>query len=390
MKRATLLGAFLSVLLIPSFANASVTITKVLINGSETSQAQVQPGANIDAAVTATLTDGSKWKATTWSITAGATTTTACVNSKNAKDGTRGGSNVFTENFELKAPASPGVYTVKFISDGANNCGKVEGATYTVPATVKVGNNVRPPVIAPHSDVGVTSLIPTAVAYTNPTATDDMDQSVPVSCSPTSGSIFPLGDTLVTCTASDTSGNAAIPSTFKVTVSAPSFTPFTMATQPDESFLCVSNWRNCFTSGLSYTQINLGLGSTLGNGSLKSVTIAKDPASPFVNQNWIVEIWCFTNSSYTATCNDWVQHNAWNGQSGHFVTEFANSTTDNKHWTADFTNPSHEANFDGTTPVTFRPEYYYQLRISDNGWAIGAFGSESLSTPYYLITGLTL
>src|SRR5689334_4666754 len=143
MKRATLLGAFLSVFLIPSFANASVTITKVLINGSEATQIQVQPGANINAAVTATLSDGSKWKGTTWSITAGATTTTASANSKNAKDGTRGGSNVFTENFELKAPASPGIYTVKFIGDGANNCGKVEGATDTALATVRVGTNVR-------------------------------------------------------------------------------------------------------------------------------------------------------------------------------------------------------------------------------------------------------
>jgi hypothetical protein len=49
------------------------------------------------------------------------------------------------------------------------------------------------------------------------TATDVVDGPVPVSCSPPSGSIFPLGTTTVTCTAADAAGNSAT-TTFTVTV----------------------------------------------------------------------------------------------------------------------------------------------------------------------------
>jgi hypothetical protein len=43
----------------------------------------------------------------------------------------------------------------------------------------------------------------------NATAMDLVDGVVPVACAPASGSLFPLGNTTVNCTASDTSGNAA-------------------------------------------------------------------------------------------------------------------------------------------------------------------------------------
>ena len=55
------------------------------------------------------------------------------------------------------------------------------------------------------------------VSYTVPTATDLVDGSVAATCTPASGSTFPLGDTTVTCTATDAAGNTAT-STFKVTV----------------------------------------------------------------------------------------------------------------------------------------------------------------------------
>ena len=41
------------------------------------------------------------------------------------------------------------------------------------------------------------------------TATDDVDPNPVVVCSPPSGTVFPLGDTLVTCTATDASGNVS-------------------------------------------------------------------------------------------------------------------------------------------------------------------------------------
>jgi hypothetical protein len=50
------------------------------------------------------------------------------------------------------------------------------------------------------------------------TANDIVDGSITPTCTPASGSTFPLGDTTVTCTATDAAGNTAT-STFKVTVS---------------------------------------------------------------------------------------------------------------------------------------------------------------------------
>jgi Tol biopolymer transport system component len=55
------------------------------------------------------------------------------------------------------------------------------------------------------------------ITYDEPTATDRVDGSVAVECSPASGSTFPLGTTEVTCTARDKAGNKASES-FTVTV----------------------------------------------------------------------------------------------------------------------------------------------------------------------------
>jgi hypothetical protein len=173
--------------------------------------------------------------------------------------------------------------------------------------------------------------------------------------------------------------------------SALSGNEYAMASQPDDSFLCAPDWRNCFTDSAvhqSAVYIDLGPGTTLGDGTLKSVTIAKDQSSLFASQPWIIEFWCFADNTYTELCGDWVQPTSWNGYQGSYVIEFATSSPDNKFWTAEFTNPQHEVNSNGTSPLRFRPEYYYQLRINDNGWNIGAYGSESLGIPYYKITGV--
>lgn len=53
--------------------------------------------------------------------------------------------------------------------------------------------------------------------YTPPTAVDDNDGPRPVGCNPATGSLFPLGATTVTCTATDSVGNQA-QATFVVTV----------------------------------------------------------------------------------------------------------------------------------------------------------------------------
>lgn len=65
--------------------------------------------------------------------------------------------------------------------------------------------------------VEATSAAGTVVTYTLPTATDDIDLNPTVRCLPASGSVFRLGTTRVTCTATDGSGNASS-AMFDVTV----------------------------------------------------------------------------------------------------------------------------------------------------------------------------
>jgi HYR domain len=62
------------------------------------------------------------------------------------------------------------------------------------------------------------------VTFTDPTATDSVDGSLPVTCDLPSGSTFPLGDTTVTCTATDNSGNSSS-ADFTVSVTEPATDP---------------------------------------------------------------------------------------------------------------------------------------------------------------------
>src|SRR5205085_9056765 len=55
------------------------------------------------------------------------------------------------------------------------------------------------------------------VTYTAPTAVDNVDGPVPVTCSPLSGKLFPLGVTKVHCSATDAHGNTGT-AVFEVTV----------------------------------------------------------------------------------------------------------------------------------------------------------------------------
>jgi hypothetical protein len=91
-------------------------------------------------------------------------------------------------------------------------------ATASFKVTV-VRDQTRPVISNVPADrtVAATSPAGAVVTYTNPTATDDQDGVVAVTCSPASGSTFPIGTTTVTCTTSDRAGNTATAS-FRVTV----------------------------------------------------------------------------------------------------------------------------------------------------------------------------
>lgn len=80
--------------------------------------------------------------------------------------------------------------------------------------------DTTPPVIAPHEDMTVltSKTTGTVVIYSAPATTDDVDGAGVATCSPASGSFFPLGPNLVTCTATDSHGNSAVPVTFIIMV----------------------------------------------------------------------------------------------------------------------------------------------------------------------------
>src|SRR5207244_1463951 len=74
--------------------------------------------------------------------------------------------------------------------------------------TVTVADTSGPVVTAPaNATVEATSATGAAFSFTA-SASDVVDGSRPVSCTPASGSTFPLGPTTVTCTATDTKSNS--------------------------------------------------------------------------------------------------------------------------------------------------------------------------------------
>ena len=84
----------------------------------------------------------------------------------------------------------------------------IEGGCVSLTVTV---NDTQPPSIT--CPANVTSVSPVVgsggvVTYPPPTASDNCP-GVTTACTPPSGSMFPIGTTTVTCTATDTSGNTA-------------------------------------------------------------------------------------------------------------------------------------------------------------------------------------
>jgi hypothetical protein len=120
----------------------------------------------------------------------------------------------------------------------AVDCNPASGSTFplgdttvTCTATDSVGNtasahftvhvvDTTPPVLrVPTGPVAVDATSPEgAIADYTATATDVVDGAVAPSCAPAPGSTFPIGDTTVTCTATDKSGNTASPASFVVHV----------------------------------------------------------------------------------------------------------------------------------------------------------------------------
>jgi len=100
--------------------------------------------------------------------------------------------------------------------NATDNAGNAAVAT-TFKVTVQ---DTTPPVIEPHADLTAeaTSKDGAAVSYTSPATSDAVDGPGTATCLPASGSTFALGTSTVTCNAKDNAGNAAVATTFRITV----------------------------------------------------------------------------------------------------------------------------------------------------------------------------
>jgi len=110
---------------------------------------------------------------------------------------------------------------------GSIDCSPASGSTFAITTTTvtctasdthgNTGTNMftvsvvdtTPPALTSTANVvsEATSSLGAVVSYSAPTAADVVDGPVPVSCAPASGSQFPVGNTTVTCSASDLHGN---------------------------------------------------------------------------------------------------------------------------------------------------------------------------------------
>jgi hypothetical protein len=101
------------------------------------------------------------------------------------------------------------------------NCSVTDSGGLTVSGSfrITVVDTTRPVLAGTPGNQSVNTTNPAgaAVTYSAPTATDLVDASPVVTCSPASGSVFPVGSTTVVCTARDSSGNVST-SSFTVTV----------------------------------------------------------------------------------------------------------------------------------------------------------------------------
>ena len=101
---------------------------------------------------------------------------------------------------------------------GQDNAGNIE-------ATKNLGVKIdkTPPVLTVPSKITANATSPAGAVVTySVTATDNLDPNPIVSCTPASGSTFPIGTTTVNCNASDAAGNSSTAS-FQVQVVVPDF-----------------------------------------------------------------------------------------------------------------------------------------------------------------------
>jgi DNA/RNA endonuclease G (NUC1) len=110
----------------------------------------------------------------------------------------------------------------------------VAGATATGAFSVTVADTT-PPTIEAHANVTVTAANArgAVVRYTAPATLDAVSGAGVANCTPASGSLFPIGTSTVTCSATDAAGNRAANTTFTVMVMPKHVNPPTVTAPRD-------------------------------------------------------------------------------------------------------------------------------------------------------------
>ena len=177
------------------------------------------------------------------------------------------------------------------VGDGA-------GGTATGQVDVVV-RDVTAPVIVVPADITVTTSAAAGIAVPFAvSATDDVDAAPAVTCAPPSGSIFPVGETVVACSSVDAAGNPAT-RTFKVTVIRPSTMVLTLtvtqqgaAGQPAGALGTVSSSPAGITACLSKTTCTASFATDA------VITLTATPKGSGYFQAWTG---CDTASGYVCT-----------------------------------------------------------------------------------------
>jgi len=94
----------------------------------------------------------------------------------------------------------------------------VDGNSATPTSFVVHVVDTTPPTIAPHANLTINTLssVGIVVNFSSPATSDSVDGAGTATCLPASGSLFPIGNTQVTCSAVDSNGNNAADTTFVV------------------------------------------------------------------------------------------------------------------------------------------------------------------------------
>lgn len=170
--------------------------------------------------------------------------------------------------------------------------------------------DVTAPVLALSPNLTVSAAPDSAVVTYTASATDDVDGTVAVQCAPASGSVFPLGTTTVTCSATDTAGNTATGS-FTVTVkdtTAPVF-----GSTPNVTASATSSAGATVTYSVSATDAVSGAvvpactpasGSTFPLGNTTVTCTATDTAGNVASASFTVAVVDTTAPVFTATPPD--------------------------------------------------------------------------------------